>query len=667
MTQLLDTCGVLQSEGGDVEGEGGPVDCIWELGGGAPVGACSPVDENPKLAPSSGPWGRVLAPGGGSWALGAGAGLWGRVLGPGSGCWALGADTGYWGRVLGFGGGDWALGAGASNGRGIWEWVQALGAGGGNGCWALGAGTGPWERVQAQGAGAGSRERVQALRAGAGPWERVLGFGSGCWALGAGAGSGRGCWITGAGAGPESGCWAQGAGAGPGSGCWERVLGTGAGPWERVLGTGAGPSQRVLGPRSGDNNIDSLVSSIKREFINIADGVTDGIFNDLAAFLNHPQQMKEPSTHSELREEMKQRKNEKERIKRVKALFVQWCNLKEDDGRRDKYLERFTIVEVTQFQTPYPPPSHCVYESEQIHEIWHDHLQLGKPKDKRLKVPPMLLLEQQYLQLDVAEDQNIIFVDSETKEIVGLVARNWIAEDSKGTLDWVNGIIMKECEIRKSVRLEDTGKICQMGYSAGSRSKAGFDWVRNITSQKNRLEDFEHLGSYIFALFWNMCKARLPKPIIDDITGFCNSTLVPRMNYAAKDRANSQILGNYTVRVGDDDIEFDCVPMAPPSGFMAYNYSRGTHNEKCPHKYAVFWTTARTYGSEEGGHFFIDDYGIRVRQSANCVVVWKPTDFHGTTLSIKGPTDKESTANSHQIGMSIVTLIRLVKLWERYQ
>jgi hypothetical protein len=155
-----------------------------------------------------------------------------------------------------------------------------------------------------------------------------------------------------------------------------------------------------------DNKIDSLVSSIRREFCNVADGVNDGIFNDLAAFLNHPKQMKEPNSHAELRESMKQRKEEKERIKRIEALFVEECNLKEDDARRDKYLEQFTIVEVTRYQTPYPPPSNWVYESEQIHDTWHDHLQLGKPKDKRLKVPPMLLLETQYLQLDVDEDQN---------------------------------------------------------------------------------------------------------------------------------------------------------------------------------------------------------------------------------------------------------------------
>lgn len=46
------------------------------------------------------------------------------------------------------------------------------------------------------------------------------------------------------------------------------------------------------------------------------------------------------------------------------------------------------------------------------------------------------------------------------------------------------------------------------------------------------------------------------------------------------------------------------------------------------------------------------------------MVVWKPTDFHGTTLSVKGPTDE---SDSHQIGMSIVTPVRLVKLWEKYQ
>ncbi|RPB06630.1 hypothetical protein P167DRAFT_580264 [Morchella conica CCBAS932] len=312
--------------------------------------------------------------------------------------------------------------------------------------------------------------------------------------------------------------------------------------------------------------------------------------------------MKEPNCHQELREAMKQRKDEKERIKRIKALFVQECNLRVDDARRDKYLEKFTIVEVTRDQTPYPPSSNCVYESEQIHDIWHNHFRLGKPKDKRLKELPMLLLESQYLQLDVAEDQNYIFVDSNTKEILGLVARNWMAGGKKETLDWVNEIIIKECQVRKSVRI---------------------------------------LANFVK---WDIQLVPESKPVLIGAT--------------------SQILGNYTVRVGADNIEFDCVPMAPPCGFMAYNYARGTHNEKCPHKYALFWTTARTYGSEEGSHFFIADYGIRIKQSAYSVVIWKPTDFHGTTLSVKGPTDESV---SHQIGMSIVTPVRLVKLWEKYQ
>lgn len=71
-----------------------------------------------------------------------------------------------------------------------------------------------------------------------------------------------------------------------------------------------------------------------------------------------------------------------------------------------------------------------------------------------------------------------------------------------------------------------------------------------------------------------MCKGRLPKPIIQDIEGFCNSTLIPRMNYAAKDRATSALSGSYSVRVQKGDIVFNSMPMAPPSGFMAHNYSK---------------------------------------------------------------------------------------------
>lgn len=83
------------------------------------------------------------------------------------------------------------------------------------------------------------------------------------------------------------------------------------------------------------------------------------------------------------------------------------------------------IMDINKYQTPYPPLSDCVYEYEQIHDIWHHYPQLGKPKNKRLKVLLTLLLEPQYLQLDVAEDQNYTFVDSKTKDVVMLIVRNW--------------------------------------------------------------------------------------------------------------------------------------------------------------------------------------------------------------------------------------------------
>lgn len=63
------------------------------------------------------------------------------------------------------------------------------------------------------------------------------------------------------------------------------------------------------------------------------------------------------------------------------------------------------------------------------------------------------------------------------------------------------------------------------------------------------MEVFEHLGSYIFVSFSDISKGRLTKSIIEDIIGVGNCTLFPRMNYADKDSAISQICGSYTMRL----------------------------------------------------------------------------------------------------------------------
>ena len=91
---------------------------------------------------------------------------------------------------------------------------------------------------------------------------------------------------------------------------------------------------------------------------------------------------------------------------------------------------------------------------------------------------------------------------------------------------------------------------------------------------------------------------------------------------------------------------------------------RAIHKEVVSHKYSLFWTTDRTLGQDEGGNFFISDYGIRIQGAKNTMVAWQTKMFHGTSLA-----RLESISSDRgrgQVGLSIVSPSRLPNLWERY-
>jgi hypothetical protein len=82
------------------------------------------------------------------------------------------------------------------------------------------------------------------------------------------------------------------------------------------------------------------------------------------------------------------------------------------------------------------------------------------------------------------------------------------------------------------------------------------------------------------------------------------------------------------------------------------------------HKYAISWTTRRTTPESSGGHFFISKYGIRIKAAANTLIVWRPQEWHGTSLQERGPT--EDTPVFQQSGLAIITIPRLPELWKKY-
>lgn len=87
------------------------------------------------------------------------------------------------------------------------------------------------------------------------------------------------------------------------------------------------------------------------------------------------------------------------------------------------------------------------------------------------------------------------------------------------------------------------------------------------------------------------------------------------------------------------------------------------HNETQPHKYAASWTTSRTLGSNEGMHFYIAQYGLRIKQAANTLVIWRPRDMHGTSLPDRTPAAMQ--AGTMQAGLAFVTSNRLMTQWRR--
>ena len=93
-------------------------------------------------------------------------------------------------------------------------------------------------------------------------------------------------------------------------------------------------------------------------------------------------------------------------------------------------------------------------------------------------------------------------------------------------------------------------------------------------------------------------------------------------------------------------------------------FFRSMHKERQPHKYAIAWTVRRDHPPEAGGHFYIGTYKMRIQAAPNTLVVWRPTDVHGTSLQDLDP--KEENPQFLQTGLAIVTPSRLPAVWKKF-
>ena len=119
--------------------------------------------------------------------------------------------------------------------------------------------------------------------------------------------------------------------------------------------------------------------------------------------------------------------------------------------------------------------------------------------------------------------------------------------------------------------MEDTGKLVQMGWSAGSRSAPHFDWARNITAShlsNSEIATSNKEASSLFAYTWQMMRNILPAEVVADFNNYIEKSGLPRMN------GNGQMDATYQVFVDGKPFSFSNVELAPPGAVIAENYSR---------------------------------------------------------------------------------------------
>lgn len=84
-----------------------------------------------------------------------------------------------------------------------------------------------------------------------------------------------------------------------------------------------------------------------------------------------------------------------------------------------------------------------------------------------------------------------------------------------------------------------------------------------------------------------------------------------------------------------------------------------------PHEYAISLTLKRSLKNHQGGHFYLASYGLKVESAEDTVIVWRPKDWHGTSLQ-EYPPSSQKISEFNQTGLAFVMSNRLSTVWKKY-
>ncbi|KAL8729857.1 MAG: hypothetical protein Q9181_004853 [Wetmoreana brouardii] len=288
----------------------------------------------------------------------------------------------------------------------------------------------------------------------------------------------------------------------------------------------------------------------------------------------------------------------------------------------------------------YPPHKKWACETEEIVAIWQKAFKDEKLcKTKHIKVTETFLVKEEDFKLVIKEDESCIVIDAETNELVVVAIRN-LVEDAK-FLEWLDDCVQAACKERSNARREDPGYGAVVGYTSGHWKKPTIGWgePRHKTTDEGFLRSIEQV-------------------VVEDF----NRINVPRMDFNRPEHERS---GHYQIRRGEEVIEMSG-EFAPAAALPGENYARFCHNESNANELVMSLTTSRSVPStsEEGGHFYVASYGIKIRSAPDTLTAWKARDYHGTTLQHTTPLwAKKATGHYQQRGFAFLIQNRLPGLW----
>ena len=121
---------------------------------------------------------------------------------------------------------------------------------------------------------------------------------------------------------------------------------------------------------------------------------------------------------------------------------------------RDRKLADIPTIELKKLKVEYPPSGHDIYESNATQQIREEYRRVTPHPDPRggRTCKPFHKLNPAKLQYTVQANESVIIRDSSTGEIISVVICNF-SNSNRRLLDWMNGVIMENNDVWRSVRV----------------------------------------------------------------------------------------------------------------------------------------------------------------------------------------------------------------------